>query len=308
MASAPRILLLGAQGQVGREAQRALAVMGQVRCVSRADCDLAEPQGVRALVREAAPDIIVNAAAWTAVDAAEHDEARAMRINAILPRVLAEEASRIDAWLVHYSSDYVFDGVQAQPYDEADTPRPLNAYGRSKLAGEQAVARLAPRHLILRTSWVFGAHGENFLKTILRQARERETLAVVDDQFGAPTGAALVADATAHALAALRRGAGVPGLYHLASDGSTSWCGYARHIVAEAARLGAELRCTPQAVRAVASTARPSAAARPANSRLDTGRFREAFGLALPPWQPQVTRVLQTLLDARAGHEARSQS
>ncbi len=290
------LLLLGKDGQVGWELQRALPLLGPVVAVGRAECDLADPDAVRALVRRTAPRAIVNAAAYTAVDQAESDRAGAWRINAELPALLAGEAAALDAWLVHYSTDYVFDGSGEAPWRESDEPAPLGAYGRSKLDGEQA-AQTAPRHLVFRTSWVFGAHGGNFLKTMLRLGRERDGLNVVADQWGAPTGAALIADATAHALKAVlpdRDATG--GLFHLASDGVTNWHGYARHIMAEAARLGAPMRCTPDAVRPIPASAYPLPAPRPANSRLDTARLRSVFGLSLPSWESQATRVLETLL------------
>ncbi|MES2187423.1 MAG: dTDP-4-dehydrorhamnose reductase [Pseudomonadota bacterium] len=294
------ILLLGKDGQVGYELQRALPLLGPVVAVGRAECDLADLDAVRALVRRVAPGAIVNAAAYTAVDKAESDTAAAERINAGLPGLLAEEAAARDAWLLHYSTDYVFDGSSERAWSENDPTAPLGAYGRSKRAGEAAVQALAPRHLVLRTSWVFGAHGGNFLKTMLRLGRQRDTLNVVADQWGAPTGAALIADVSAHALKAVLAVQGDPaaagGLYHLASAGETSWHGYARFIMAEAARLGADMRCTPEAVLPIPASAYPLPAPRPANSRLDTTALRARFGLALPGWQAQVTRVLETLL------------
>lgn len=290
------ILLLGRNGQLGWELQRALAVLGPVTPLGREACDLTDADAVRALVRGLRPYAIVNAAAYTAVDQAETEPAAAMRLNAELPGILAREARALDAWLLHYSTDYVFDGRKSGAYTEADAVGPLSVYGHSKLAGEEAVRAAGGKHLILRTSWVFGAHGGNFLKTMLRLARERTQLEVVDDQFGAPTSAALIADASAHLLMALRHGRGQAGTYHLASAGTTSWCRYARYVLARAEHLGLALRCPADAVRAIPGSAYPTPAARPANSRLDTSLLRDSFGLDLPAWEDQVDRVLATLL------------
>lgn len=290
------LLLLGADGQVGWELRRSLAVLGEVVTSTRAQCDLADAEAVRRLVRATQPRIIVNAAAYTAVDRAEAEAAAATRINAELPAVLAEQAARCHAWLVHYSTDYVFDGAKTTAYTEDDAPNPLGVYGHSKLAGEQAV-RAYPQHLVLRTSWVFGLHGENFLKTMLRLARTRDALRVVDDQTGAPTSAAFIADATAHMLATLVAGRGAAGLYHLTATGATSWCGYTRYILAEAARLGVPLACPADHVQAISSSEWPTPAQRPANSRLDTTRLTQVYGLYPPAWQAQVSHVLQTLVE-----------
>lgn len=289
------ILVLGSSGQVGWELQRALAVLRPIVAATREHCDLADEAAVRSLVRACTPCAIVNAAAYTAVDAAQTDTTHAMLLNAVLPAILADEAARAKAWLVQYSTDYVFDGSKPTPYAEEDAATPLGVYGHSKLAGEQA-ARACAQHIILRTSWVFGVHGGNFLKTMLRLGGERDTLQVVDDQIGAPTSAALIADVTAHVLAGLLAGRGAPGTYHLASSGHTSWHGYARYIMAEAARLGTPLRCPPDAVQAIPSSAWPTPARRPANSRLDTSKLACTFGLVLPAWQGQVSRTLQVLL------------
>lgn len=289
------ILLLGAQGQVGWELRRALMPLGEVLAATRADCDLGDAGALRQCVRAARPAIIVNAAAYTAVDRAETDEAAALAINGVAPGVLAEEASRCGAWLVHYSTDYVFDGGKATPYGEDDATNPQSAYGRSKLAGENAVAQCSGRHLVFRTSWVFGRHGQNFLKTILRLAREREEIRVVDDQFGAPTSAALIADVTAHALhAAIYERLG-PGLYHLASAGVTSWHGYAVHAVAQARQRIGGLRLEPGRIVPVPTEGYPLPAVRPKNSRLDCRRLEAALGLTLPDWQTQVDLTLSEL-------------
>lgn len=289
------ILILGSNGQVGWELQRSLAVLRPVVAATREHCDLASEDAVRSLVSACKPCAIVNAAAYTAVDAAQTDVEQAMQLNAVLPAVLADEATRARAWLIQYSTDYVFDGGKPAPYVEDDATAPLGVYGHSKLAGEHA-ARACERHVILRTSWVFGVHGGNFLKTMLRLARTRAELRVVDDQHGAPTSAAFIADATAHAVAALAAGRGAAGLYHLASSGSTSWCGYARYVLAEAARLGVPLACPAESVAPIASRDWPAPAQRPANSRLATRRLTGMFGVYPPAWQTQVSYVLQTLV------------
>lgn len=294
-----KILLLGKDGQVGWELQRALVLMGELRSCGRGDADFADPESLRGLVRQVAPDVIVNAAAYTAVDKAEGDAATAHAVNAVAPGVLAEEAAACGAWLVHYSTDYVFDGTKDGAWVEADTAHPLSVYGRSKYEGEERIRASGAYHLILRTSWVFAARGGNFVKTMLRLAKERDGLDVVADQHGAPTSAEMVADATAlalHRIAALRQNArGLSGTYHLAAAGSTNWHGYARHVLALAQQHGAVLKAGPDAVRAIASSAFPTPAARPANSRLDCGKFRTRFGVALPDWRHHVDRLIAEL-------------
>mgnify|MGYP000400866457 CR=1 FL=1 len=295
------ILLTGKRGQVGFELQRALAPLGRVHAVDAAECDLADESAVRQLVRSVQPQVIVNPAAYTAVDKAESEPALAHAINAVAPGVLGEEAARLGAWVVHYSTDYVFDGSQSQPYTEADPANPQSVYGRSKRDGEIALEQSGARHLILRTSWVVGAHGSNFAKTILRLAAERDHLNVVADQIGAPTPATLLADVTAHLLRQVQReGAGnFPfGLYHLTAGGETSWQQYARFVVAEAAAMGRTLRLTPESIHAIDTAGYPTPARRPANSRLDTAKLRRTFGLELPHWQSGVRHTLQQILDA----------
>ncbi|MDO9166328.1 MAG: dTDP-4-dehydrorhamnose reductase, partial [Rhodoferax sp.] len=232
-----KILLFGKNGQIGWELQRSLAPLGELIALDRHNADrcgdLGNPQGLAATVQEVRPDVIVNAAAYTAVDKAESEPELAGTINALAPGVLAQEAARLGAWLVHYSTDYVFDGSGTRPWTEADTPAPLNVYGRTKLEGEQLIQAVGPQHLILRTSWVYAARGGNFAKTMLRLAQERERLTVIDDQFGAPTGAELVADVTAHAIRHLLKHPEDAGLYHLAAGGETSWCGYANYVLAQ---------------------------------------------------------------------------
>jgi dTDP-4-dehydrorhamnose reductase len=301
-----KILLTGKDGQVGFELVRALAPLGELVAVGRADCELQDGDAVRALVRLHAPELIVNAAAHTAVDRAESEPDAAFAINARAIGILGEEAARSGAMVVHYSSDYVFGGTGHKPHAESDTPNPQSVYGASKLAGERALAEACPRHLILRTSWVLGSHGGNFAKTMLRLAAERERLTVVNDQFGAPTSAALLADLTAHLVRQVaREGAeGFPyGTYHLAAAGETSWYDYARFVLDAACAAGKPLRAGPADVLPVSSEAYQAAAKRPANSRLDTRLFRRTFGLRLPPWQDGVRHVLQQILES--GNDAR---
>ena len=294
----PKILLLGPNGQVGWELRRALAPLGRVIALGREHdglCgDLTHPGELAGSVRMLRPDIIVNAAAHTAVDKAESEPALAELLNARAPATLAQLAAELGATLVHYSTDYVFDGSGEQPRDETAPTGPLSVYGRSKLAGEQAIQASGCRHLIFRTSWVYAARGGNFAKTMLRLAGEREQLRVIADQIGAPTGAELIADVTAHALRALAQRPELAGLYHLAAEGQTSWHGYAEHVIAWARRHGQDLKV--QAVEAIPTSAYPTPAQRPLNSRLDTTRLREAFGLHLPPWQSGVERMLTEFL------------
>ena len=273
-----KVLLLGKTGQVGRELTRTLVPVGELKALDRTQIDLASPESIRAAVGTAHPEIIVNAAAYTAVNRAESEESAAFAVNRDGPAVLAEEAAKHGALLVHFSTDYVFDGEKADPYAEDDTPRPLNVYGASKLAGERAIAAAGCRHLILRTSWVYGPHGSNFLLTILRAARQRPELRVVDDQVGAPTSSLAIARATAQVL---RHGG--EGLYHMSAGGKTSWCGFARAILARAG-LG-----TP--VVPIRSEEYPAAARRPRNSLLDNSRLHAAFGVALAPWEEGLAEV-----------------
>jgi len=295
-----KILLLGPNGQVGWELQRALAPLGPLTALGRTAADglcgdLAQAGALAESVRRLGPDVIVNAAAYTAVDRAESETEHADAVNAVAPGVLAELARELDAWLLHYSTDYVFDGSGTRPWREDDPAAPLNAYGRSKLAGEEAIRASGCRHLILRTSWVYAARGGNFARTMLRLAAERERLSVVDDQIGAPTGAELIADASAHALRAVIERPQLGGSYHLAAAGETSWCGYARHVIDFARRHGQLLAVTE--VAAIATSDYPTAARRPLNSRLDCRRLERAFDLALPPWQHGVERMLSEILD-----------
>jgi dTDP-4-dehydrorhamnose reductase len=295
-----RILLTGKNGQVGFELQRALAPLGEIIAIDHAECDFARPQAIRQLVRAVRPSVIVNPAAHTAVDRAESERELAFAVNATAPEILGEEASRLGAFIVHYSTDYVFDGMKNGPYDEADETLPCSAYGQSKRAGELALQAASQRHLILRTAWVAGAHGGNFAKTMLRLASERDRLSVVADQWGTPTSAALLADITAHLVRQQQRGDGPEvfpyGIYHCVASGETNWCDYARFVVDEAIRSGRTLRAKPETITAITTAEYPTAASRPPNSRLDTRKLRQAFGLELPPWQTGMRHVLQQIL------------
>jgi dTDP-4-dehydrorhamnose reductase len=292
------ILLFGATGQVGWELQRSLAPLGEVTTLTSAQADFDRPDTLRQIVDTAAPDMIVNAAAYTAVDRAESEPERAARINGEAPGVLAQAARARGAWLVHFSTDYVFDGGGDRPRDEDDPTGPLNTYGRTKLDGEHRIRDSGCRHLILRTSWVHAARGGNFAKTMLRLAAERERLSVVADQVGAPTGADLLADVAAHALRAALADPSLSGTYHAVAAGETSWHAYACFVIAWAHANGHPLRVLPDAVDAVSSSAFPTPARRPLNSRLSTDRLKQRFGLHLPPWQQGVERMLRETLGA----------
>ncbi|WP_144171673.1 dTDP-4-dehydrorhamnose reductase [Pseudomonas sp. Kh13] len=291
-----KILLLGKDGQVGWELQRSLAPLGQVLALnsrSQAHCgDLANLSGLAETVRAYAPDVIVNAAAYTAVDKAESDREQAFKVNAEAVGVLARAAADCGALLVHYSTDYVFPGQGTQAWREDDAVGPLNAYGESKLAGEQAIQAAGCQHLIFRTCWVYAARGNNFARTMLRLAAERDSLGVIDDQHGAPTGAELIADITAHAITATRREPALAGLYHLAAAGETTWCGYARYVLEQAVALGVPLKAHAEQVNPLTTDAYPTPAKRPANSRLDTHKLQKAFALTLPDWRLGVARML----------------
>jgi dTDP-4-dehydrorhamnose reductase len=291
------ILLLGKNGQVGWELQRALAPLGDVTACdfdSPGDlrADFSAPESLRALVARVQPQVIVNSAAHTAVDKAESEPDLARAINATAPGVLAQEAAARGALLVHYSTDYVFDGSGCAPRDEDAPTGPLSIYGRTKLEGEELVRASGCLHLILRTSWVYAARGGNFAKTMLRLAAERDTLNVISDQFGAPTGAELLADVTAHALLRVRRQPELAGLYHCVAAGETSWFDYARFVIEWARAAGQPVKVASDAVRAIPTTAYPLPAARPLNSRLATRKLAEAFDIRLPHWQAGVERML----------------
>lgn len=308
-----KILLFGKNGQLGWELQRSLAVLGEVVALGSGDReplggDFRDPDSLAATVRSAAPQLIVNAAAYTAVDRAESEPDLARLVNATAVGTLARAAKAVDAWLVHYSSDYVFDGSGDTPWKELDRTGPLGAYGRSKLEGETLVRASGCRHLLFRTSWVYSARGDNFARTMLRLARERESLRVVDDQIGAPTSAELLADLTAHACRRALVDPAVAGTYHAASGGETSWFGYARHVIDAARRRGAAIRVADAAIAPVASAAYAQPARRPLNSRLDTSRLRSTFDLALPHWQTGVDRVVTEWLDSEPQPATRTTS
>ncbi|MCD2176180.1 dTDP-4-dehydrorhamnose reductase [Rhizobium sp. C4] len=293
-----RLLLTGKNGQVGFELQRAIAPLGEVAALDRTVCDLENEASIREAVRQFKPDVIVNPAAYTAVDKAEGEESRAHAINARAPAILGEEATRLGALVVHYSTDYVFDGTAKSYYRETDRTGPQSVYGKTKLAGEEALAATGARHIVFRTSWVFGAHGANFAKTMLRLARERETLSVVADQTGAPTSAALIADVSAYVIRQLAatKTADFDGIYHLVASGETNWHAYASHVIEYARAKGHATKVAADTIRAIATADYPTPAKRPANSRLDTRKLRDAFGLTLPDWKVGVDRVLEQIL------------
>lgn len=291
------ILLFGKTGQVGWELQRALAPLGKVIALdvhTQEYCgDFSNPEGVAETVRRIKPDVIVNAAAHTAVDKAESERDFAQLLNATSVEAIAKEAAAIGAWLVHYSTDYVFPGDGLTPWTEDDATGPLNTYGETKLAGEVAVQKYCPKHLIFRTSWVYAGKGNNFAKTMLRLAKDREELSIINDQFGAPTGAELLADCTAHAIRAALSKPEVAGLYHLVASGSTTWFDYANLVFAEAQNN--DFKLALKQTLPVATSAYPTPARRPNNSRLDNRKFQDTFNLTLPSWDIGVKRMLAEL-------------
>lgn len=300
-----KLLLLGKNGQVGWELQRSLAPLGEVIALDRQSVnvdgnglcgDVGDLQTLAQTIRSVRPDVIVNAAAHTAVDKAESEPDLAWRLNAEAPEVMALEAKSLGALLVHYSTDYVFDGFGSAARKEGDATGPLSVYGRTKLEGEQRIAATHCRHLIFRTSWVYAARGGNFAKTMLRLAQEREALSVINDQWGAPTGADLIADVTAHAVRHVSAHEGDGGLYHLVAAGETNWHAYACHVIERAQSLRPDLDWKVQSIAAVPTTAFPTPAARPLNSRLDTQKLQAAMQLHLPAWQQGVERMLREIL------------
>ena len=298
-----KILLFGRSGQVGWELQRSLSVLGELVALDfdathNPDglCgDFGNLPGLAETIARVRPEVIVNAAAHTAVDKAEAEPELARTLNTLAPGVLATEAQKLGAWLVHYSTDYVFDGSGSQAWREGDATGPLSVYGQTKLEGEQVVAACA-KHLIFRTSWVYAARGGNFAKTMLRLAHEREALTVIDDQIGAPTSAELLADVTAHALVHAMRKPELAGLYHCVASGETSWHGYARYVLGQAQALGYPLLAGPDQVSPTTTASYPTPARRPLNSRLNTLKLQNAFGLVLPNWQQGVARMLTETL------------
>ncbi|PKO54374.1 MAG: dTDP-4-dehydrorhamnose reductase [Betaproteobacteria bacterium HGW-Betaproteobacteria-2] len=296
MAEALTILLFGCNGQVGSELQKSLQPLGKVVALDMTSSefcgDFTKPEAIAETIRRVKPDVIVNAAAYTAVDKAESEPELAFLINAQTPDILAQEAEKIGAWLIHYSTDYVFDGSGVQPWKETDTPNPLNVYGTSKLQGERNIAAKCSKHIILRTSWVFAAQGANFAKTMLRLAQERDALSVVDDQIGAPTGAKLLAELTANIIPKVMHDASLAGLYHAVAAGETSWYDYARFVIDCARKQGIEIRVKDENILPVGSDQFPAPAKRPANSRLDTSKLQQAFDIKLPDWQSGVEELL----------------
>lgn len=293
-----KILLLGKNGQVGWALQRALAPLGSITVLDRTGApglcgDLADLEGLRATIRTLEPDVLVNAAAYTAVDKAETQGQLAELINAAAPALMAEEMQRLNGWLVHYSTDYVFSGTGTAAWQETDTPAPLNHYGKTKWQGEQAIARAVDKYLIFRTSWVYAARGTNFAKTILGLAQQREVLNIIADQIGAPTGAELIADITAHALLQSYVGRAPGGIYHLAASGTTSWHGYAALVLEIAKMAGAHIKV--QELQAIHTDQYPTPARRPLNSRLNCTKLATTFGLVLPDWQSGVRRMVHEL-------------
>ena len=304
-----KILLFGKNGQVGWELQRSLAPLGELVALDRHSLelcgDLGNLQGLADTVQRVRPDVIVNAAAHTAVDKAESEPELARTLNALAPGVLAQEAHKLGAWLVHYSTDYVFDGSGSTPWLETDVPSPLSAYGRTKLEGEQLIQAVCAKHLIFRTSWVYAARGGNFAKTMLRLAQERESLSVIDDQFGAPTGAELLADITALALqkanhASKQHDIDLSGVYHLVAAGETTWYDYAKHVVDVASRLQPSLKIIAKSIEPVSSSAFQTAAKRPFNSRMNTLKLKTIIEFEPPDWKVGVDRMLTEFLERQA--------
>lgn len=295
-----KLLLLGKGGQLGWELQRSLAPLGELVALdfdsTELHADFSRPDELAETVRTVRPQVIVNAAAHTAVDKAESEPDLARKLNATAPGVVSAAAQEVGALMVHYSTDYVFDGSGSAPWREEDATGPLSVYGQTKLEGEHLVACHCANHLIFRTSWVYAARGGNFAKTMLRLAKERERLTVIDDQFGAPTGAELLADVSAHAIRDVLREPGKAGLYHLVAGGETTWHGYARFVLEQARAAGVELKAAPEAVDPVPTSAFPTPARRPHNSRLNTTKLQRAFGITLPGWQAGVARMLQETL------------
>ena len=297
-----KILLLGKNGQVGWELQRSLAPLGEVLALDRHNTeycgDLSKPEELAQTVLAYKPDFIVNAAAHTAVDKAESEPELAKVLNTEAPAALAKAAAQVGAWLVHYSTDYVFDGSGTHARKEGEGTGPLSVYGQTKLDGEKAIVASGCKHLIFRTSWVYAARGGNFAKTMLRLVQEREKLTVINDQYGAPTGADLIADVTALAVRSVvgTCNADLSGVYHLVASGETTWHGYASHVIAQAKRIKPDLPIKAAEVAPVPTSAFPTPAKRPLNSRLSTSKLQQAFGLVLPPWQQGVDRMLTEIL------------
>lgn len=301
-----KILVTGKNGQVGHELMRSLAPLGQVVGVDVKECDLAQSAAIDALLERVRPDIIINPAAYTEVDKAESEPTIAHAVNVQAPKLLARYASRHNIPIIHFSTDYVFDGKKDEPYNEDDEANPSSVYGKTKWLGEEAIRKLAAKHIIIRTSWVFGSHGVNFLKTMLKLASERDKLSVVSDQFGAPTSARLLADAVAQIVTEL----GEPGsyrkygTYNIAARGETSWHGYAQVVVEKAVKLGMNVKINPKDIKPISSKEYPMPAPRPANSRLDTTKVSTVFSVSLHKWQDEVEKVIQELVKANINAES----
>jgi dTDP-4-dehydrorhamnose reductase len=294
-----KILLTGCNGQLGFELQRSLAPLAEVVAIGSAECDLSDEVALREIIQNIKPDGIINPAAYTAVDKAETDVEQARKVNTDAPRIMGEEASKLGAFVIHFSTDYVFEGVGEQFYKESDVTNPQNVYGQTKRDGELALQKSCQQSLIMRTSWVVGAHGSNFAKTMLRLAAERESLSVVADQYGAPTSAALLADVTAQLAGRIKQQGqqGFPfGLYHVVASGVTNWHAYAQFVIAEAIKAGKAMKVSPETIKPIATSDYPVPAKRPANSRLDTSLFQRTFNLQLPHWEHGVSHVLKQIL------------
>ena len=298
-----KILLLGANGQVGWELQRSLAPLGQIKACDRHALDLGKFEELRECVRDYRPEIIVNAAAYTAVEKAESEHDKAYRINTEAVAILADEAKQLNAWLIHYSTDYVFDGTKSKAYLETDETNPQSVYAKTKLQGEEAIKMSECNHLIFRTSWVFATRGANFAKTMIRLAKEQEELKIVNDQFGVPTSAELIADITALCLNQIAHAKNsilnITGTYHLTPTGMTSWHGFAQFVIAEAYQAGETFRLTPEKVLPISTSEYPMTVKRPSNSLLDTQKIRDTFNLYLPPWQTHVKRLITEIYSAQ---------
>ena len=288
-----KILLLGANGQVGTELQRTLLVFGELKSCTRAQANLEDLQGLRSLIQDYQPDVIVNAAAYTAVDRAESDKNQAELINSTAVGVMVQEAKNLDAWLVHYSTDYVFDGEKLEAYIESDTTNPVNVYGSTKCKGEELITSSGCKHLIFRTSWVYGSHGNNFAKTMIRLFQEKDELSVVNDQIGVPTSAELIADVTSACLMqSLQKDTDLSGVYHLAPNGNTSWYGFAEYLCEKGKFIVDGMSNCSVGLSPIATLQYPTPAKRPENSLLNTNKISQAFGVFMPMWQVHVDRFL----------------
>lgn len=294
-----KILLLGKDGQVGWELQRSLSPLGQIQSMGRKEVEMEDFDALRDCVQKNKPDIVVNAAAYTAVDKAESDADKAYKVNAEAVGVLADETRKLNAWLVHFSTDYVFNGEKSSPYEEDDPTCPLSVYGKSKLEGEQLIRKNHAKHLIFRTSWIYAARGNNFAKTMLRLAREKDELKVIADQYGAPTSAELIADVTALILLQISRSSGeedFAGIYHLVAGGETSWCGFAQYVLKQVQDMGIKLKVSAEEVQSITTNDYPLSARRPNSSRLNTAKLTRTFNLILPDWQYHVQRLVSELV------------